>query len=250
MKYHSDLLSSDTPDQEIDDAIMAPILSSSVLKHGRDTTSQDTKPMIPQIGLLAGITNMLESLKLELEPNDQSLHEDPRLLFNVSSPSSTFICGSQGSGKSHTLSCMLENCLIPSKAGRLPNPLTGLVFHYDSFISDTVGSPCEAAFLSSHSGVDVRVLCAPTNIHTIRVRTFLFSLLLYLIPNFWRQGNLLALQHSGRLAANRPEESEYKAYAGSYGSGTGRWVNATIHAHCKTYIERHASTTANDRHGF
>ncbi|KAE8143451.1 hypothetical protein BDV38DRAFT_267355 [Aspergillus pseudotamarii] len=95
-------------------------------------------------------------------------YEDPRLLFNVSHPSSIFICGSQGSGKSHTLSCLLETCLISSKVGRLPNPLTGLVFHYDTFISDTVGSPCEAAFLSSHSDVQVRVLCSPTNLQTMR----------------------------------------------------------------------------------
>lgn len=173
LKYHLDLLGSDVLDQKTDEAIVTPILSSSVLKHGRDRTDQTTEPVIPQIGLLAGITHILESLKLEQDGENQALHADPRLLFNVSSPSSTFICGSQGSGKSHTLSCMLENCLIPSKAGRLPNPLTGLVFHYDSFISDSVGSPCEAAFLSSHSGVDVRVLCAPTNIHTIRVSTTL-----------------------------------------------------------------------------
>lgn len=95
--------------------------------------------------------------------------EDPRVFFNITPPSSTFICGSQGSRKSHTLSCILESCLIPSKAGQLRNPLTGIVFHYDTFISDTMGSPCEAAFLSSHPDIEVRVLCAPTNLHAIKV---------------------------------------------------------------------------------
>ncbi|KAH7261681.1 hypothetical protein BKA59DRAFT_447931 [Fusarium tricinctum] len=76
-----------------------------------------------------------------------------RLFYNVAAPTSTFICGSQGSGKSHTLSTLLENCLIPSEANRLPHPLTGLVFHYDTFISDTGGMPCEAAYLSSHPAV-------------------------------------------------------------------------------------------------
>ncbi|PYI24949.1 hypothetical protein BP00DRAFT_441139 [Aspergillus indologenus CBS 114.80] len=90
------------------------------------------------------------------------------MFFNISPPSSTFVCGAQGSGKSHTLSCILENCLITSKAGNLPDPLTGLVFHYDAFISDRMGSPCEAAFLSSHDDVEVRVLCSPTNLHTIK----------------------------------------------------------------------------------
>ncbi|KAF6807424.1 hypothetical protein CMUS01_14124 [Colletotrichum musicola] len=91
-----------------------------------------------------------------------------RLYHNVACPSSVFICGSQGSGKSNTLACLLENCLIPSKLGQLPNPLTGIVFHYDSFVSDSGGLPCEAAFLASSEKVSVRVLCAPTNIRTIQ----------------------------------------------------------------------------------
>ncbi|KAH1403027.1 hypothetical protein KXX22_002480 [Aspergillus fumigatus] len=31
-----------------------------------------------------------------------------------------------------------------------------------------MGSPCEAAFLSSHPDVEVRVLCSPANLHTMR----------------------------------------------------------------------------------
>jgi hypothetical protein len=34
------------------------------------------------------------------------------VLLNTDAPWSAFLCGSQGSGKSHTLSCMLENCLL------------------------------------------------------------------------------------------------------------------------------------------
>jgi len=52
----------------------------------------------------------------------------------------------------------------------LPRPLTGIVFHYDTFISDTGGSPCEAAWLSSNPNVKVRVLCPPTNTRTMKVR--------------------------------------------------------------------------------
>lgn len=88
---------------------------------------------------------------------------DELFYYNVAAPSSTFICGSQGSGKSHTLSCLLENSLFPSVANELPRPLTGIVFHYDTFISDSQGSPCEAAYLSTNAAVRVRVLCAPTN---------------------------------------------------------------------------------------
>jgi hypothetical protein len=95
--------------------------------------------------------------------------QDPRVFFNITVPSSTFICGSQGSGKSHTLSCLLENCLIPSAANKLPKPLAGLVFHYNTFTSNDGGSPCEAAFLASHLDIKVQVLCSPTNLRTMKV---------------------------------------------------------------------------------
>ncbi|KAF9878341.1 hypothetical protein CkaCkLH20_04379 [Colletotrichum karsti] len=94
---------------------------------------------------------------------------ESRLFHNVACPSSVFICGSQGSGKSNTLACLLENCLIPSNLGDLPLPLTGIVFHYDSFVSDSGGLPCEAAYIASHEKVSVRVLCAPTNIRTVKI---------------------------------------------------------------------------------
>ncbi|KAJ4421458.1 hypothetical protein N0V82_003722 [Gnomoniopsis sp. IMI 355080] len=117
------------------------------LASGKDTT-------FPQFGLLAGIGIA--------ETDSDIVH------YNVAAPSSIFICGSQGSGKSHTLSCLLEDCLLPSVVSELPHPLTGIVFHYDSFIADNAGSPCEAAFLSTQSQIKVRVLCAPTNVRTIK----------------------------------------------------------------------------------
>lgn len=128
----------------------------------------DPKSPFRQHGLLAGLSDVLENEQLS-GSDDRHYLKDPRVFFNTTTPSSTFICGSQGSGKSHTLSCLLENCLIPSIASKLPNPLTGLVFHYDTFISDHGGSPCEAAFLASHHNIQVRVLCSPTNYRTIQV---------------------------------------------------------------------------------
>lgn len=87
------------------------------------------------------------------------------ILQNTNSPWSAFICGSQGSGKSYSLSCMLENCLLQSdKIGRLSKPLTGLVFHYDTH---SMGSPCEAAYLCS-AGVPVRVFVSPSNYLSIK----------------------------------------------------------------------------------
>jgi hypothetical protein len=125
-------------------------------------------PTVPiQCGLLAEILLERGDAVATLPPDQDDA--DTRLFFNITTPSSIFICGSQGSGKSHTLSCLLENCLAVSDATVLPRPLSALLFHYDTFISDDGGSPCEAAFLASLPGVRVRVICAPTNLTTIKV---------------------------------------------------------------------------------
>lgn len=129
------------------------------------STPLDGKDSVPtpftQYGLLGGVSqNNLGGTSFD---GQRRAARDPRLFYNVATPSSIFICGSQGSGKSHTLSCLLENCLLPSAANVLPRPLTGVVFHYDTFNSDVGGTPSEAAYLSSNPNVKVRVLCAPTN---------------------------------------------------------------------------------------
>ena len=168
LTYHLSLLRSGSEQQELQEASVAPIFTMAVREHVEKTLSGGLEPRFPQYGLLAGLA---ESLSEETAGRGELLPsngQDPRMFFNVASPSSTFICGSQGSGKSHTLSCLLENCLFSSDASKLPHPLAGLVFHYDTFISDDGGSPCEAAFLSSNPEITVRVLCSPTNLRTIK----------------------------------------------------------------------------------
>ncbi|OOF92569.1 hypothetical protein ASPCADRAFT_8842 [Aspergillus carbonarius ITEM 5010] len=137
VKYHMSLLPSTHREATTESTERAPIASSHVL-------NEDNK--ITQYGLLGGSTHALSSTSPDQPPF--YLDEDPRLFFNITHPSRIFIYDSQGSGKSHTLSCLLENCLIPSKAGRLANPLTAVVFHYDMFTSDEPGYPCEAVSLS------------------------------------------------------------------------------------------------------
>lgn len=144
------------PKNDFTELTTAPIFTEKARQRITRTSNKAPEPLFTQYGLLASRV-------------DGTGQKGDRLLYyNVAHPSSTFICGSQGSGKSHTLSCLLENCLMASDANELPRPLTGIVFHYDTFISDTGGSPCEAAFLSTHPDVFVRVLCAPTNVATIR----------------------------------------------------------------------------------
>jgi hypothetical protein len=71
---------------------------------------------------------------------------DP-VFLNTKIPWSAFLCGSQGSGKLHTLSCMLEGCLLDEPLiGKNPSPLAGIVFYYDTSQSN---GACEAAYLCS-----------------------------------------------------------------------------------------------------
>jgi len=131
---HLALLNTETVIQDQHEVTASPIFTMPVLKH--------SKQLISQYGFLAGISSILENDITGGGTNISvsSPPEDPRLFFNISAPSSAFICGSQGSGKSHTLSCLLENCLIKSDASKLDNPL------------------------SSNANIKVRVLCSPTNL--------------------------------------------------------------------------------------
>lgn len=157
---HLQLLSGSTIAPETSDSATTPIFTEDVRVSRGDAAAGG----FTQYGLLGGHVG-----RLSRAPAGAPASSDPRIYYNVAAPSSTFICGSQGSGKSHTLSCLLENCLIPSVANVLPRPLCGIVFHHDTFISDTGGSPCEAAYLSSSPSIKVRVVCAPTNIGQIKV---------------------------------------------------------------------------------
>jgi len=151
---HLGLLKTATGLQNDHEVKGTPIFTAPVLQHSRQYFSQ--------YGFFAGLSSVMNSTA-------NGVSSDPRVFFNISAPSSAFICGSQGSGKSHTLSCLLENCLMKSDVSKLDHPLAGLVFHYDTFTNDHSGTPCEAAYLASNPKIKVRVLCSPTNIETIKV---------------------------------------------------------------------------------
>ncbi|KAI1660263.1 hypothetical protein F4813DRAFT_401205 [Daldinia decipiens] len=115
--------------------------------------------LVPQYGLIG----------IRQDSVDASVSAEDRLvLANMNVPWSAFICGSQGAGKSHTLSCLLENALISNNAaGCLPYPLAGMVVHYDKFTSYSSTQVCEAAYLCS-SGIPVTILVSPSNIWAMR----------------------------------------------------------------------------------
>ncbi|KAF2871091.1 hypothetical protein BDV95DRAFT_494743 [Massariosphaeria phaeospora] len=129
----------------------APLLDGSMI-------TADTAHLLPQYGFFG-------------------MRAKSPLFFNTNVPFSAFICGVQGSGKSHTTSCILENALIPSRSlGRLESPLSALVLSYGHFGSGGVGfSISEAAYLVAphrdfpkHPSVKrVTVLVSPSNFHNI-----------------------------------------------------------------------------------
>ncbi len=158
LNRHLDLLQRRPGLDELNEIRTTPLFTEAVRRYAVSLAGTGSDKPFSQYGLLAGhVTGSADD------------GADPRIFWNIAAPSSFFICGSQGSGKSHTLSCLLENALAPCKANVLPRPLTGIVFHYDTFISDSGGSPCEVAWLSSNPDIKVRVLCPPTNVGTMRV---------------------------------------------------------------------------------
>ena len=136
----------------------------------------DVKEELERTGTNVGIRSPFSQYGVLGHVPDQNLSsgksEKPRkpVLLNTNIPWSVFLCGSQGSGKSHALSCILENCLLSEpdqvqRIGRNPKPLTGLVFHYDKSQSSGV---CEAAYLSSH--IPTTVLVSPSNFKNLQMR--------------------------------------------------------------------------------
>lgn len=177
--YHMSLLtpgpfdgSTSAQNGRMEELTTTPLFAASVMARAGDDSmcsgaTNNTKAIFPQYGLLAQRLETYDNKQVDLFDDDMYRKasidvSDPRIFLNVNTPWSAFICGSQGSGKSHTLSCMLENSLLPSQLGALPKPLAAIVFHYDKFTSFASSQICEAAYLCS-SGIPVRVLVSPSN---------------------------------------------------------------------------------------
>jgi len=99
----------------------APLLSQNII-------AKHTKDLIPQFGFFGCIRE------------DRSQGQNIKIFHNTNVPFSSFICGVQGSGKSHTTATMVENTLIPSKhLGRLKVPAAALVFSYSDWVEGGAG---------------------------------------------------------------------------------------------------------------
>jgi hypothetical protein len=135
------------------DVEQAPLLGGNIIAH-------HANDLVPQFGLLGSLANQEPSLL------------SSQLFLNTNVPLSTFICGVQGSGKSHTTSCILENAVIPSRhLGQLKSPVSTLVFSYGEWSSGGAGfNISEATYLTAPSKVvpghrvkRITVLTSPSN---------------------------------------------------------------------------------------
>jgi hypothetical protein len=73
--------------------------------------------------------------------------------LNTHEPFSLATIGVPGAGKSHTLACVLESCLLPTTdVVRLQKPMTALVLHYD----ENTLSICEAVGLLKSSSTSAQ----------------------------------------------------------------------------------------------
>ncbi|KAI4111950.1 MAG: hypothetical protein LQ345_006652 [Seirophora villosa] len=169
--YHGEAGADGANNVHTQEAKNAPLFSVDV---ARSLTARIGANPFPQYALLGRIETTYKPKEQRTEAHEEDLEEqrnrypgpedrsvgkkaDRRLFVNMNAPFSAFLCGSQGSGKSHTLSCMLEGALKDSRAGKLVQPMAGLVFHFDKASRSAGRQPCEAAYLCSE-GIPVRVL--------------------------------------------------------------------------------------------
>jgi hypothetical protein len=114
-----------------------------------DAASLQLDSLFPQYGLLG----------FSVRDNDGIGHHEPTM-FNMHALNSIFICGSQGSGKSYTLACLLETCLLSgTRFGHVQQPVAGLAFNYDTDVS---GAIAETVHLCSR-GIKVNVFVSSSN---------------------------------------------------------------------------------------
>lgn len=109
LKTPAESTESSAPSDAVERSIrQAPLLSAGVV-------AEHYKDLVPQYGLISSLE----------EADDTS--PDSQLFLNTNVPFSAFICGVQGSGKSHTTSCILESAILTSShLGHLESPLSTL----------------------------------------------------------------------------------------------------------------------------
>ncbi|KAJ8457525.1 hypothetical protein ONZ51_g11479 [Trametes cubensis] len=119
-----------------------------------------------QYGVLGSVLSVHQSTGTRIP-------DDPRLYVNTNTPFSALVCGVQGSGKSHTVSVLLESMMIADcpAIGLCTKPLSGLVLHFSEGGQGSL--PCEAAWLAQTDSDDVdppsvRVYVSKSSLSTMK----------------------------------------------------------------------------------
>ena len=127
--------------------------------------------------------------------SSSSLPVDVEIFLNTHEPFCFVAVGVQGGGKSHTMGCVLEACLVPyceANIVQLDNPMSALVLHYDQ----NVNTECEAAGLVWPSR-SLPASC-PRRCFPIEGTTILVS------PSFYKQRKSTYEEHYGSQINVRP----------------------------------------------
>ncbi|KAF8264963.1 hypothetical protein EI94DRAFT_404699 [Lactarius quietus] len=105
-----------------------------------------TKKMRQAVGQY-GVFGTITESRLPQTPTSMQNDEFSRLYLNTNTPFSALVCGVQGSGKSHTVSVVLENMFVTGCAalGQLVKPLSGMILHVGE--TGACAAPCEAAYV-------------------------------------------------------------------------------------------------------
>ncbi|KAF8992060.1 hypothetical protein BDQ17DRAFT_1370044 [Cyathus striatus] len=137
---------------------------------------------------------------------------DSRLYLNTNAPFSAIVCGVQGSGKSHTVSTILENMLIPgfSAVGTLAKPLCGLVLHYGE--SGASALPSEAACISQPVSSRIKsppvvVYVSPSSLKTMQTVYSKLGSKIQVKPLYFQQSELDAAAFLSMMAISSTESA-------------------------------------------
>ena len=95
MRLQLELLGADTATEDSAEDLSGRDAKNAVLFPGH-LIGNSSQKYFPQYGLLA-----------KLDFIDPTTTSDPRLFLNTNIPFSAFVCGVQGSGKSHTTACIV-----------------------------------------------------------------------------------------------------------------------------------------------
>ncbi|KAJ3992816.1 hypothetical protein F5050DRAFT_850088 [Lentinula boryana] len=150
----------DTPlcaTMEVHDLKNAPIMTRDAFSRCESSTTQ--------YGVLGRVLGCYSKKEI-------STFQDSRVYLNTNTPMSALVCGVQGSGKSHTVSVILENMFISSSLlGTLAKPLSGLVLHFGE--GGPGSGPCEAAWVGvpNHSSIKappVNIYVSKSSLNTMK----------------------------------------------------------------------------------